>query len=171
MMRENGKRSGRDKLVPPGRPFIVRWPAREALERPAAPSPALRVASAFLLSALAVLLCSSCTGGRHFQVVAEGPARNGPQYVVLTKEAQVATLHFPPGLYRLYAVDDRGLYYTAPGEILEHTSGSSIRLKGGVYVSKRQSAVRPYVYRAGTLTHVGKLKRGTYEFQDEPSIP
>jgi hypothetical protein len=172
MMRGNRKRSGRDKLVPPDRPFTLRWPGRNAL-----------VASAFRLgkpgrcfasvtATLAFLLFSSCTGGRHFEVVAEGPPHNAPQYVVVTKEPQVATLHFPTGIYRFYAVDDSGFYYRAPDQVLEHTSGSSIPLKGGVYVSKRQPAVvRPFVYRAGALTHVGKLKRGTYEFQNEPSIP
>jgi hypothetical protein len=105
-------------------------------------------------------------------VVAEGPARSGPQYVVLNSETQVGTLHFPPGIYRFYAVDDRGLYYSAPGAVYEHIAGGSIPIKGGVYVSKKQPAtVRPFVYRAGSLTHVGKLKRGTYEFRDEPSLP
>jgi hypothetical protein len=127
---------------------------------------------ASVTATLAFLLCSACTGGRHFEVVAEGPPRNAPQYVVVTREPQVATLHFPTGIYRFYAVDDAGFYYRAPEQILEHASGGSIPLKGGVYVSKRQpSVVRPFVYRAGALTHVGKLKRGTYEFHDEPSIP
>jgi hypothetical protein len=118
------------------------------------------------------LLLTSCTGSRHFEVVAEGPLRNAPQYVLVTKEPQVATLHFPAGMYRFYAVDDAGFYYRAPEQVLEHVSGGSVPLKGGVYVSKRQPpVVRPFVYRAGALTHVGKLKRGTYEFKDEPSLP
>ena len=119
-----------------------------------------------------VLSLTSCTGGRHFEVVGEGPPRNAPKYVVVTKAAQIATLHFPAGTYRFYAVDDGGLYYQSTEPVLEHVSGGSIPLKGGVYVSKKSPpTVRPFVYRAGALTHVGKLKRGTYEFQDEPSIP
>ncbi len=57
-----------------------------------------------------VLSLTSCTGGRHFEVVGEGPPRNAPKYVVVTKAAQIATLHFPAGTYRFYAVDDGGLY-------------------------------------------------------------
>jgi hypothetical protein len=123
-------------------------------------------------AALLAVSLSACAGGRHFEIVAEGPPRNAPQYVVLTQEPQIATLHFPAGIYRFYAMDDQGFYYRSAQPVLEHTSGSSLPLKGGVYVSKKQPpTVRPYVYRAGALTHVGKLKRGTYEFQDEPSIP
>jgi hypothetical protein len=126
----------------------------------------------FLLSTLAFLLFSSCTGGRHFEVVAEGPARHAPQYIVVTKDAQIATLHFPAGAYRFYAVDDGGQYYRSTEPVLEHVAGGSIPLKGGVYVSKKSPpTVRPFVYHDGAITHVGKLKRGTYEFQDEPSIP
>jgi hypothetical protein len=124
------------------------------------------------LLVFALLGLSSCTGGRHFELVGEGPSRNVPQYVVVTKAPQVATLHFPTGTYRLYATDDTGSYYRSEQPVFEHVGGGAIPLKGGVYVTrKRPATVRPYVYRAGALTHVGKLKPGTYEFQNEPSIP
>ena len=118
------------------------------------------------------LFLTACTGGKHFEVVAEGPPSGAPEYVVVTKPPQIATLHFPPGSYRFYAKDDRGYYYRAPQPILEHVAGGAIPLKGGVYLLKQQPrVVRPFVYRTGAITHVGKLKRGTYEFQNEPSIP
>ena len=129
------------------------------------------VASVFGLYAFASFLCSGCTGGRHFEVVAEGPVSGAPHYVAVTKAPQVATLHFPLGMYRFYAKDDRGYYYQAPQPVYEHVAGGAIPLKGGVYVLRQSPWCRPFVYRAGALTHVGKLKRGTYEFQNEPSIP
>lgn len=117
-------------------------------------------------------LLAACTGGKHFEVVAEGPPASVPQYVIVTKAPQIATLHFPPGAYRFYAKDDRGYYYSAPTPVLEHVAGNALPRKGGVYVLKQQPpVVRPYVYLAGGLTHVGKLKRDSYEFRDEPSLP
>ncbi len=118
------------------------------------------------------LLVTSCTGGKHFEIVAEGPPSGMPQYVVVTKATQIATLHFPPGSYPFYARDDRGYYYRSPHPILERVAGGAYPLKGGVYVLRQKpSVVRPFVYRAGALTHVGRLKYGTYEFQNEPSLP
>ncbi len=118
--------------------------------------------------ALFALPLSACTGGKHFQVVAEGPPASVPQYVIVTRPPQIATLHFPSGAYRFYATDDRGYYYQAPGPVLEHVAGNPLPRKGGVYVLKQQPpVVRAYVYLPGGLTHVGKLKRDSYEFQNE----
>ena len=118
---------------------------------------------------VAFLSLTACTGGKHFEVVAEGPPANVAPYVIVTKTAQVGNLHFPAGAYRFYARDDRGYYYRAPGPVLEHVPGNPLPRKGGVYVlTQNPPVVRPYVYLAGALTHVGTLKRDSYEFQDAP---
>ena len=120
--------------------------------------------------ALFLLFLTSRTGGKHFEVVAEGPPASVPKYVIVTKAPQIGNLHFPAGAYPFYARDDRGYYYRAPHPVLEHVPGNPLPRKGGVYVLKQNPpVVRPYVYLAGGLTHVGKLKSGTYEFQDDPA--
>jgi hypothetical protein len=119
----------------------------------------------FLLS-LAFLLCSGCAN-HHFQVVAEGPPSDAPHYLDLETGVQVATLHFPPGTYSFYAVDDVGYYYRAPRQIPEHRGGSSVLHDGGIYVSKSSpKRLRGYVYIAGAISHVGNLTRAHYEFHD-----
>jgi hypothetical protein len=120
----------------------------------------------FLLSTLAFLLFSSCAN-HHFRVPAEGPTSNAPRYVELFAETQVATLHFPPGAYSFYALDDVGYYYRAPRKIVEHTGGSSVLRDGGIYVNKRNPRkLRGYVYLSGALTHVGDLSRARHQFRD-----
>ncbi len=86
--------------------------------------------------------CASCTGGKHFQVVAEGPPASVPKYVVVTTAPQIATLHFPSGVYRFYAKDDNGYYYRAPGPILEHVAGTPLPRKGWRLRSQPASAGR-----------------------------
>lgn len=121
----------------------------------------------FLLSTLAFLLFSSCAN-RHFEVVAEGPPGDAPHYVELLDGVQLATLHFSPGLYSFYAVDDFGYYYRAPRKVVEHTAGTSAFHSGGLYVSKKSpKRLRGYVYMAGGLTHVGDLTHAHYEFRDD----
>jgi len=120
----------------------------------------------FLLSTLAFLLSSACAN-HHFRVPAEGPPSDAPHYVDLLSEKQVATLHFPPGSYSFYAVDDAGYYYRAPRKIVEHTGGSSILHNGGIFMNKRDpKKLRGYIYLAGALTHVGNLSRTRHEFRD-----
>lgn len=121
----------------------------------------------FLFSTLAFLLFSACAN-HHFRVPAEGPPSDAPRYVDLQEEKQIATLHFPPGAYSFYAVDDVGYYYRAPGQIIEHTGSGSVPHKGGIYVDKRNPKnLRGYIYTAGALTHVGNLSRAKYDFRDE----
>jgi hypothetical protein len=116
--------------------------------------------------AAASLLLTSCAN-QHFRVPAEGPPSDAPRYVELLSETQVATLHFPPGPYSFYAVDDMGYYYRAPRKILEHTGGGSVPCNGGIFVSKRNPRkLRGYVYLAGALTHVGDLSRARHELRD-----
>jgi len=80
-------------------------------------------------------------------------------------EKQVATLHFPAGVYTLSAVDKIGYYYRAPRRILEQ---GSIGLDGGIFGSKRDpNSLRGYVYRAGAITHIGNFSRAKYRFIDE----
>jgi len=79
----------------------------------------------------------------------------------------VATLHFPAGIYTLNAVDKIGYYYQAPRKIIEHTASWSLPSDGGIFVSKRNpQKLRGYVFRTGTLTHVGNLSRTKYAFRD-----
>jgi hypothetical protein len=120
----------------------------------------------FLLSTLAFLL-SSCAGTRHFHAVpAEGPPPTA-QYIELKRETQVATLHFPSGVYSLSAEDDAGYYYRAPRKIVQRSVANSVSRNGGIFVSKRDPRkLRGYVYYAGTLTHVGNLSHARHEFRD-----
>jgi hypothetical protein len=119
----------------------------------------------FPLSTLAFLICSCAN--HHFRVPAEGPPSNAPRYVELLKEKQIATLHFPAGLYSFYAIDDIGTYYQSPRPIVQRTAGSSVRRKGGIFVSKRDpNKLRGYVVYAGALTHVGNLSRTPHQFHD-----
>ena len=86
-------------------------------------------------------------------------------------EQHVATLHFPPGVYTLSAVDKIGYYYRAPRKIAEHAGAGSFGREGGIFVSKRNpQKLRGYVFRAGTITHVGNFSRAKHRIFD-PDIP
>ncbi len=105
-----------------------------------------------------------CAGSSHPQLISpsEGPPTR--RYLELYSEKQIATLHFPAGVYTLNAVDKIGYYYRAPRKIRE---GYAWR-DGGIFVSKRDpQKLRGYVYRAGTITHVGNLSRARYRFVGE----
>ena len=89
----------------------------------------------------------------------EGPPAR--RYLQLYSEKQIATLHFPAGIYILNAVDKIGYYYRAPRGIRE----GYIWRDGGIFVSKRDpQKLRGYVFRAGTITHVGNLSHVGYRF-------
>jgi hypothetical protein len=120
----------------------------------------------FLLSTLTFLLFA-CAGSRHFHPIpAEGPPAV-PRYLELRSEAQVATLHFPPGFYSLSAEDDAGYYYAAPRKIAEHRGRGGVSHEGGIFVNKRnQARLRGYIFFAGGLTHVGNLSHAKHEFRD-----
>jgi hypothetical protein len=113
------------------------------------------------------LLVASCAGHRHFRVIREGATISSSRYLELRSEASVATLHFPAGLYSLYALDDAGLYYRASRKIVQHTTSGPLWRDGGIFVSKRNPRkLRGYVFFAGALTHVGDLSRTQNVFRD-----
>lgn len=122
--------------------------------------------TSFVVSLLA-LTFASCAGGRGYHPIpAEGPPPT-PRYLQIEREVQVATLHFPVGVYSLKAEDDVGYYYAAPRKIAEHTAIGSQFRDGGIYVNKRDpSRLRGYVYLAGALTHVGNLSKVKHEFRE-----
>jgi len=120
----------------------------------------------FNVLAASALLLTACAN-HHFRVPAEGPPSDAPHYVDLLSETQVATLHFPPGSYSFYAVDDAGYYYRAPRKVVEHTGGSSMLHNGGIFMNKRDpKKLRGYIYLAGALTHVGDLSRARHELRN-----
>ena len=105
-----------------------------------------------------------CAGSSHPQVISpsEGPPTR--RYLELSREKQIATLHFPAGVYTLDAVDKIGYYYRAPRKIRE---GYAMR-DGGIFVSKRDpNKLRGYVWRAGAITHVGNLSGVKHRFIDQ----
>lgn len=111
-------------------------------------------------------MLASCLGSKQFQTIpAEGPPPTA-QYLELQSPVTVATLHFPAGLYTLYATDSTGYYYAAPQKIMQHTAGGSLAHAGGVYVRKRDpNNIRGYVFVTGALTHVGNLSRVEHRFR------
>lgn len=121
----------------------------------------------FLLSTLAFLL-SSCAGSSHPRAITPSEGPISPQYLEIYSELHAATLHFPAGVYTLSAVDKIGYYYRAPRKIGEHFGGGSFWREGGIFVSKRDpQKLRGYVYRAGTITHVGNFSRAKHRFRDQ----
>jgi hypothetical protein len=117
----------------------------------------------FLLSTLAFLL-SSCAGSSHPQVISPSEGPPSRHYLELSREKQIATLHFPAGVYTLDAVDKIGYYYRAPRKIRE---GYAMR-DGGIFISKRDpNKLRGYLWRAGAITHVGNLSGVKHRFVDQ----
>ena len=111
----------------------------------------------------------ACAGSSHPQLISPSEGPPSRRYIELLHEKQIATLHFPPGIYTLSASDKIGYYYRAPRKIRE--GGYAFR-DGGIFVSKRDpQKLRGYVYRAGTITHVGNLSHVGYRFvgQDTPA--
>jgi hypothetical protein len=117
-----------------------------------------------LLNFLTAFLLSSCAGSSHPQLISpsEGPPTR--RYLELSREKQIAILHFPAGVYTLDAVDKIGYYYRAPRKIREGYAW----LDGGIFVSKRNpEKLRGYVFRAGAITHVGNLSGVKHRFIDQ----
>jgi hypothetical protein len=113
-------------------------------------------------------LLSSCAGSGHPRLVTPGEGPRTRQYLEVYSELHVATLHFPPGVYTLNAVDKIGYYYRAPGKIAERTRTGSLWREGGIFVSKRNpEKLRGYVFRAGAITHVGNFSRAKHLFRGE----
>ena len=114
-------------------------------------------------------LLSSCAGSSHSRLISPSEGPVSPRYLQLYSEKQIATLHFPAGVYTLNAVDKIGYYYRAPRKIVEQ---GSIGRDGGIFVSKRDpNKLRGYVYRAGAITHVGNFSRAKYRFIDQDIPP
>lgn len=114
-------------------------------------------------------LLSSCAGSSHPQPItpSEGPFGT-PRYLELYREKQIATLHFPAGIYTLSASDKIGYYYRAPRKISERLGGGAVGREGGIFVSKRDpKKLRGYVYRAGAITHIGNLSRVGHRLFDQ----
>ena len=109
-----------------------------------------------------------CAGSSHPRLVSPSEGPTSPRYLEIYSELHVATLHFPAGVYTLNAVDKIGYYYRAPRKIAEHIGGGSLWREGGIFVSKRNpQKLRGYVYRAGTITHVGNFSGTKHLFQNE----
>jgi hypothetical protein len=119
-----------------------------------------------LLSTFALLLFA-CAGSSHPRAITPGEGVSSPRYLELHSATQVATLHFPPGVYELNAEDKIGYYYRSPRKVGERIGGGTAWREGGIFVSKRNpEKLRGYVYRAGTITLVGNLSRRKYELRD-----
>ena len=105
-----------------------------------------------------------CAGSQHPRLISPSEGPPSRRYLELYREKQIATLHFPAGIYRLDAADKIGYYYRAPGKVRERYAW----LDGGIFVSKRDPRkLRGWVLRAGTVTHVGNFSRAQYRFFGE----
>ena len=125
----------------------------------------MRKSFQFLLLSTSYFLISGCAGSSHPRLVSPSEGPIAPRYLELYREKQIATLHFPAGIYTLSAVDKIGYYYRASRKITAH---GSVALNGGIFVSKRDpQKLRGYVYRAGTITHVGNLSHVKHRLFDQ----
>ncbi len=114
-------------------------------------------------------LLSSCAGSSYPRLVSPSEGPISPRYLETYSELHAATLHFPAGIYTLNAVDKIGYNYRAPRKIAEHVGGGSLWREGGIFVSKRNpQKLRGYVFRAGTITHVGNFSGVKHTFRDQP---
>jgi hypothetical protein len=128
----------------------------------------LKSVSVFLLST-SYFLISGCAGSSHPRLISPSEGPSSPQYLEVYSEQRAATLHFPAGVYTLNSADKIGYYYRAPGKIAERTGSGSLWRDGGIFVSKRNpQKLRGYVFRAGTITHVGNFSRAKHLFRDQP---
>jgi hypothetical protein len=113
-------------------------------------------------------LFSACAGSSHPRAITPSEGPISPQYLEIDSELHSATLHFPAGVYTLSAVDKIGYYYRAPRKIGEHYGGGSFWREGGIFVSKRDPRkLRGYVFRAGTITHVGNFSGAKHRFREQ----
>ena len=143
------------------RPTLYSLAARSltAASRRNRPCRSSQLAPFYLLISIFV---SSCVSD-HLRVPANGPPPNVSRYVELFSEKQVATLHFPAGIYSFYAVDKKGFYYRSPQSVIQHTAAGSVSHHGGIFISRRDpKKLRGYIFVAGGLTHVGDLSRTSH---------
>src|SRR5438132_10745948 len=128
-----------------------------------------RLTSHISLLTCCFLFCA-CAGSSHPRLVSPSEGPIAPRYLEIYSEQHVATLHFPPGVYTLNAVDKIGYYYRAPRKIAEHAGAASFWREGGIFVSRRNPGkLRGYVFRARTITHVGNFSRAKHRLFDEAS--
>ena len=121
-----------------------------------------------LLNILLAFLLLGCAGSSHPRLITPSEGPTAPNFLEIYSEQHVATLHFPAGVYTLNAVDKIGYYYRAPRKIAEHFGGGSFWREGGIFVSKRnREKLRGYVYRAGTITHVGNFSGTKHRFREQ----
>src|SRR5256886_5053803 len=109
-----------------------------------------------------------CAGSGHPRLVtpSEGPV--SPRYLEIYSELHAATLHFPAGVYTSPPLHNIGYYYRAPRKLAEHPGSGSLWREGGIFVSKRNpQKLRGYVFRAGTITHVGNFSRAKHRLFDQ----
>src|SRR5205809_7564550 len=127
----------------------------------------MKSTSLFLLSTLPFLL-SSCAGSSRPRLVTPSEGPISPRYLEIYSEPHAATLHFPAGVYTLNAVDKIGYYYRAPRKVAERIGSGSLWREGGIFVSKRNpQKLRGYVYRAGTIAHVGNFSGAKHRFREQ----
>jgi hypothetical protein len=113
-------------------------------------------------------LFSACAGSSHPRAITPSEGPSSSRYLEIYSELHAATLHFPAGVYTLNAADKIGYYYRAPRKIAERFGGGSFWREGGIFVSKRNpQKLRGYVFRAGTITHVGNFSRAKHRFRDQ----
>jgi hypothetical protein len=118
----------------------------------------------FCVFILLAFILSSCAGSGHPQLISPSEGPPSRRYIELLRDKQIATLHFPAGIYTLEAADKIGYYYRAPRKVRERYA----LLDGGIFVSKHDpQKLRGYVFRAGTLTHVGNLSHVAHRFIGE----
>src|SRR5436853_7676408 len=92
-----------------------------------------------LFNILVVFLFSACAGSSHPRIVTPSEGPIAPRYLELYRDKQIATLHFPAGVYTLSAADKIGYYYRAPRKIGEHRAAGSLGHDGGIFVRKRHA--------------------------------
>jgi hypothetical protein len=110
-------------------------------------------------------LLLSCGGSSHPRAINNAGTTGVPQLIELRSEVQLATLHFPAGIYSLSSTDKIGYYYRCPRKVVQHTTAGAFPHEGGIFVSKRnRTKVRGYVYLGGAVTHVGNFSRADYSF-------
>jgi hypothetical protein len=120
-----------------------------------------------IASLVSSALLTSCASDRNYRTIPPGEGPVAPRYVELREEPQIATYHFPRGLYTLEAADDAGYYYRAPRQLIKHSFAGFDQYEGGLFVRKdNRDKIRGYVVWAGGRTKIGNLSRADHQFRD-----
>ena len=121
---------------------------------------------------LASVLLVSCVTGQNYQELPPGEGPGVPPSIELQKARQIATFHFPRGLYVLQASDNTGYYYRAPGYVTNHGFNGSDRYEGGLFLKKgAREKVQGYVKYADHRARIGHLSPKYYEFREGTPPP